>query len=412
MNDDRVWLLIQQGRWEMARDELQLLLGVEPDHAGAHSMLALCHSHLDDHRQAIEEAERGIAGAPDVPFAHYAHGIALAGANQAVDAERSVDTAIELDPDNPVYRTFKGRLRLHHREWKQALSCAEEALALDPEHVDAINLRAYALTKLGRPVEAGAAAEAALLQDPNDHRAHANKGWTLLEQGKHVEAMEHFREALRIQPNDEWARDGIMNALRSRHLIYRVMLRYFLWMSRLKSGAQWGIIVAGYVGFRVIRTVQDRNPELAPYLTPLVVAYFVFVYLSWTADALFNLLLRLHPFGRLVLDKDEIRASNIVGLLLLGALACGVALLFVQNTVLVIAALTLATLPIPVAATFSVVGKQRFALGFSTTCLALIALGAGGAAVVDAELGGAALVMYFVGFLGFSFFANYLFTRR
>lgn len=412
MSHERAWLLIQQGRWELARDELHRVLGAAADDPAAHSMLAIVHSEMDEPREAIVEAERGVRGAPDAPFAHYTHAYSLAGADRDEDAEAAIGQAMALDPHDPDYKVFAGRMRLRARDWARALALAEEALAVDPEHVGGINLRAYALTKLGRPVEASAAVASALARDPNDARSHANMGWTLLERGEHRRALEHFREALRLRPDDAWAREGIVAALRSRHLVYRLMLRYFLWMSRLSNGAQWGIIIGGYVAFRIVMAVKDENPGLAPYLWPLLGVYLAFVYLTWTADALFDLALRLHPFGRLVLTRDEIRASNVVGSLLLVAAGTGAAFAFTGAEPLLVTAFACATLPIPVSATFGVEGRKRRILGGYTLALAAVA-----AVTLTFVLQGSArastsAILYILGFFAFSWVANVVIMRR
>lgn len=63
-----------------------------------------------------------------------------------------------------------------------------------------------------------------------------------LHEGNPRAAPEHFREALRLEPDDEYARSGIVHALRARHFLYRLMLAYFLWMSRLSGTVQLALI--------------------------------------------------------------------------------------------------------------------------------------------------------------------------
>src|SRR5690606_21011372 len=121
--------------------------------------------------------------------------------------------------------------------------------------------------------------------------SHANMGWTLLHQGQPRRAAEHFREALRLDPTSDWARSGIVEAMKARSPIYRVFLAYFLFMSRLSSGAQWGILIGGYAGYQTVRTIGRTHPALAPYLQPLIVAYVVFALGTIVAIPLFNLLL-------------------------------------------------------------------------------------------------------------------------
>jgi hypothetical protein len=53
---------------------------------------------------------------------------------------------------------------------------------------------------------------------------------------------------------------------------------------------------------------------LEPWIAPILIAYFVFVMLTWFAVPLFNLLLRLNKFGRHALSKDQRTSSNWFGL--------------------------------------------------------------------------------------------------
>lgn len=215
-------------------------------------------------------------------------------------------------------------MHFDQRRWQDALDAAEEGLRLDPEHAGCANLRAMALVKLGRRGEAGATIDSALAKDPENATTHANRGWTLLEQRDPARALEHFRESLRLDPDNAWARQGIVEALKARNPVYAVMLRYFLWMSKLSRRAQWGVILGGYVGNRLLAGAAAANPEIAPLVLPLRILYVAFVLLTWTAQPLFNLVLRLDRFGRLALSDEEIVESNSIGaVILLGLLSLG-----------------------------------------------------------------------------------------
>ena len=170
-----------------------------------------------------------------------------------------------------------------------------------------------ALVKLGRRQEAGHTIEAALARDPDNAVTHANQGWTLLEANDPAKALEHFREALRIDPTSEWARLGIVEALKARHFVYRTMLKYFLWMAKLSGKMQWGVVIGGYVLFQMLRGWANANPEFAPFVWPCWAYTSPLCYLTWIAMPLFNLLLRLNKFGRLALSDEQIRASNWIG---------------------------------------------------------------------------------------------------
>src|SRR5262249_28741674 len=120
----------------------------------------------------------------------------------------------------------------------------------------------------------------------------------------------HFREALRIDPTLDWARAGMVEALKARHLVYRLMLSFFLWSGRLGRKMQWVLILGIFFGQRVLHDLAKNNPALAPFIDPIVYALFGFVLLTWTASPLFNLMLRFNRFGRLALSREQVVASN------------------------------------------------------------------------------------------------------
>ena len=148
-------------------------------------------------------------------------------------------------------------------------TAAERGLAIDPEHNVCTNLRAMALVQLGRKDEAAETLGSALANDPENALTHANQGWALLHQGDHQRALEHFREALRIDPELEWAQAGIVEALKAQYLIYRLMLRFFLWMGRQSqtwpSGSSSSALSSAA---RFWPSIARANPGAAALLCP------------------------------------------------------------------------------------------------------------------------------------------------
>ena len=114
-------------------------------------------------------------------------------------------------PHDADFFALLGNIQFAQRDWPAALDAAEKGLDFDAEHVGCNNLRAMALTKLGRTAEAGATLASTLARDPEDPSSHANQGWNLLHEGEPAKALEHFREALRrdpssITPAPAWSR--------------------------------------------------------------------------------------------------------------------------------------------------------------------------------------------------------------
>lgn len=371
-NLQRAILLFQQSRPEMAEAELRQSLAADPHDAYAHALLALCLAKCEQFKEATEEAQQAVHFSPDFPFAHYALAHVWHDRNHNDEALASVHEALRLDSSQTSFFALLATIYLSESQWAYALEAAERGLQLDAEDVTCTNLRAIALVKLGRKAEAGATIDAALRRDPGNAVSHANQGWTLLEQRDPKRALEHFREALRLDPQNEWARRGIIEALKARHFIYALMLRYFLFMAKFGRRGQWGIVLGAYFGFQALRAVARANPAWEPWIFPLCILYVAFALLTWIASPLFNLLLRLNRFGRLALSRDQIVASNWIGLvMLLALLALGGCLWQGFNSPWLMAALIFGLLLLPVAGTFRcAAGSARNLMGVYTGVVA------------------------------------------
>jgi tetratricopeptide (TPR) repeat protein len=216
-----------------------------------------------------------------------------------------------------------------------------------------VNARGIALVNLGRREEASITIGGALQNNPHNATTHANQGWALLHAGDHKAALLHFREALRIDPESRWAKAGIVEALKARNILYRLMLRYFLFMSRMGRQVQWGIVIGGYVGVNLLQSAADSNPKLSPYVMPVVIAYCVFAVLTWLAAPLFNLMLRIDRFGRYALSRDQRLCSNWIG----SCLAIGIGLAITawakHDLMYLIYGVMIAILAIPLSAVFN-----------------------------------------------------------
>jgi tetratricopeptide (TPR) repeat protein len=314
--------LYEQNRYIDAEREFRQAVGNDPNDAYVRAMLGLTLSHQERFDEAESEIREALKLDPGLPFVHYARAFVLDDRRRYGEAESSIAEAISMEPEDADFYALLAQIRLNQRNWKGALEAAETGLQIDAEHVGCTNLRAMALVNLGRKEEAGLTIDAALAKDPENSVTHANQGWALLHAGDNKRALEHFRESLRLDPQNEWARQGIIEALKAQNFLYAWMLKYFLWMSRLSENMQWVVILGAFFGMRILRGVERANPQFAPYIFPIQVLYLIFVFLTWTANPLFNLLLRLNKFGRMVLNREEIVASNWVGAFVGIALVC------------------------------------------------------------------------------------------
>lgn len=418
----RALVLHQQGRHDLAEKELRQHLATVPTDGFALGLLAI--SCLEQERldEAEQSAREAIGHAPDFAFAHYAMARVLSQRNREAEAVTAIQEAIRLEPTDADYRSTLAGIEFDRRNWQAALEAAETGLQFDPEHVGCNNLRAMALVKLGRKAEAGATIERTLARDPDDAFSHANQAWTLLEQGQRKKAMEHFRESLRLDPTNNWARAGLVEAIKAGNPIYAVMLKYFLWMQKLSDRARWGIVVGGYFGNRLLAMASASNPEWAPWILPLRTLYVAFALLTWLAHPIFNLMLFLHPYGRHALNTDQRSQATWVGLCLGMALgALGIWLVSGRSADYLIPPAVFGLLAIPTAAIFVCDrGWPRTTMAAITIGLAITGLTAvmvvgflkSGKGSVVTTIGAGAFVVFLLGSFLSQWIANWLATQR
>jgi len=345
----RALLLLHQSRYDLAEKELRQVLAENPEDAYSHSLLALCLMQQDKLQAAESEAKQAIHLAPDQPYCHFMLGLVKAQGDDLQTARLAAEEAIRLDPVESDYHGLRAAIYLRAQRWQEALDSANEGLMHDPTHQACLNHRATALVKLNRHEEAHQTIDQALLKDPENAQTHANLGWALLHKGRHREALEHFSQALRLNPNFDYARHGLVEALKARYFLYRWLLRFFLWMSTLSPRVRGGLIVGAYVLVKVLQAIARANPAVAPFVAPVVGVYIVFVLLTWTIDPMFNLILQCNRYGRYALSKQQRWSSSLFGLLLLGGVAAGVAGLVSGRSFLLLLALHCALLIIPAA---------------------------------------------------------------
>jgi Tfp pilus assembly protein PilF len=362
---ERALLLLQQSRYDLAEQELRQLLAKDPDDALAHALLAFSLTQQDKLEEAESSARQAIQLAPEHPYCHYCLGVVKIQKDDLVSARQAVEEAIRLDPEDSDYHGLRALIYLRAQRWQEALDAANDGLTHDPTHQGCLNHRAMALVKLNRHEEAHQTIGQALQRNPENEQTHANLGWTYLHKGQHQKALEHFSEALRLDPNYDYARHGLVEALKARYFLYRWLLQFFLWMSGLSPGVRGGLIVGAYVLVKVLQGTARQHPEVAPFILPIVSFYGIFVLLTWIIDPLFNLALQCNKYGRHALSSRQRWNSSIFGVLLLATIVSAICGVVTGLVIFFLLALNLGLLIVPATRVLEDSGKiNRGALAF------------------------------------------------
>jgi tetratricopeptide (TPR) repeat protein len=294
----RSQVLLNQGRYDLAEKELRLALSFDPDYASAHGLLAICLSERKQYSEAIQEIGTAIALSPDYAGFHYIYAGILREQRKLDAAKNAILEALRLDPEDADFYARLASIQYDQAKYAEALKSTEQGLSLDAEHVWSMNMRLLTLIELGRISDAEAEVNSTLAIAPEHPFPHTVKGWVLLHQTRIPEAMHSFREALRIKPDQEWARLGLLEALKARNGLYRLILRVELWRSRL--------------------TTAQRAVFVALLIIPQTRALFLFLLIFiGLAKYLFTFLLWFDPYGRLALNQKEIAQNKWVLAILL-----------------------------------------------------------------------------------------------
>jgi tetratricopeptide (TPR) repeat protein len=314
---ERAQQLVTLQRYKDAETELRSVLSSQPDNTEALALISICFSQQGKPDEATRAIQNAIGKEPDNDYLLYLQALFYFNDDKLKEAEKFIRNAISYDPHNADYFGLLSAINLKQKEWKQALENANRGLEADPDNLQSLNSRSSALYKLDKKDDAYATIQEALNQDPENAHTHTNLGWSLLEMGQHKKSLEHFREALKINPGYEFAKAGMVEALKARYLFYRIFLKYAFWINNFKGKAQWAIILGLYFGFKFLNNLSENNEELAVFLNPVIYLYFAFAISTWIITPLSNLLLRLNVYGRYALTEHEIKASSLVGIALL-----------------------------------------------------------------------------------------------
>jgi len=133
----------------------------------------------------------------------YNLGMALSDTGELDEAEEHLRKAVEIDPGFTEARVALGVALSRKRQWEQAATVLEGAVAGEPDNPYALRTLAACLLKLGR--DAARATEylriaTAIL--PEDQQSWMNLGQALESQDKAVEADAAYRKAVEINPGN------------------------------------------------------------------------------------------------------------------------------------------------------------------------------------------------------------------
>jgi tetratricopeptide (TPR) repeat protein len=312
-NLQRGELLRQQGRHAEAEQYIQQAIAEQPNSPEGYYELAFCYCNWDGHSpKALGSIDRAISFAPNRAEFFALRAWILGNLDKDREAIQVAEQALALNPSSILALNAQTRARIGLSDWKLAEENARHTLTIAPRNATASNYLAVALRQQGKLGESEAVSADLLARVPDNAVAQSNAGWSALQAGDHQRANRHFMEALRLDPNCDYARKGLLHSFNSRVWIYRIYFQFIAWLGRHRKGMRYFFIAVVYVVYRVVVTgLRTEFGGEGVHWAFVVMALYLVIFGFGRSFA--NLFLLLDPFARYALTRKEMGWSCFAG---------------------------------------------------------------------------------------------------
>lgn len=154
-----------------------------------------------------------MAADAEAPFSHFALAFVLKSRGFPKEAAGPALESIRVDPGYVHGWHILSQIRLDQRDWRDAVRCAREGLAFQPDHEGCNTVLAAALIEMGYHDEAAEVSARLLAAHPESATAHAIEGWRLYHLRQLANSRAAFRESLRLDPSQSNTHGGLRKAI-------------------------------------------------------------------------------------------------------------------------------------------------------------------------------------------------------
>ena len=403
---ERLYILQSQQRWQESKDLLETFLADNPKEWLAQLFYVNTILNLGDKKQARTLIGPLLEQQPDNPAIIRMAAVVELADDKPVAAERLARLLVEMNPEDDDAFVVLAKAKLEQRNYDAALDAIDQALALNPENQEALNMRIY-LSGFLQTGDTNSTIDEALHLNPEDSSTIANHGFQLLREGKVDEALDRLKYALSLNPTNQLARYAMLEALKARFWPYRLYFQYQQSMARLSGGAGLGVVIGLWLLVQFLSKIGRDNPNLAVFTTPLVILLVSLFLRTWIIDPIMNFYLLTNQYGRLLLDEDNKLMARLVGGSLGLSLLTILAWLALGYEVLLLLSLAFLLLTIPLGSFLRPLRKSQRNL----TTLATFGIAVTGLGAIIFNLPGLLNIALF-GLLGYQFLLNGLMAKE
>lgn len=194
---------IGQGDLQGGKEDLQLVLDLDPNSGRGHEQMGWIHLQADFHDPslAIDHLSRAIELMPHAIDARIHRSLTYAGQNKFELALEDCEKAIENAPESPAGYGAKGRVLQMRGDFPEAIECCSKAIELGLEIPMVLLARGFSYAATDQLELALLDSEAALEMDPDHPLACQLHGMLNIQRGELDSAMEALMKARDAAPD-------------------------------------------------------------------------------------------------------------------------------------------------------------------------------------------------------------------
>jgi protein O-GlcNAc transferase len=192
----------QAGKLDEAEALYRSLLDADETQYPVLQMLGVLHAQRGNYPEAERRLQAAIALNPEDSGGQFNYGNVLLGLQRLDEAFTVFGRALALDPRLAAAALNRGNILMSRKRFEEAIACFDAAIRINRNYADAHCNRGHALLELKRYGEALASCDAALAINPQNAEYHATRASALHRLKRFDEALGELTVALSLQPGN------------------------------------------------------------------------------------------------------------------------------------------------------------------------------------------------------------------